>query len=305
VRLEEKVVVVTGAGSGLGRESSLLFAAEGATVVVTDVNGSRAETVAAEIAARGGRAIPCTVDVTKEEDVERAVAAARDEYGRLDVMFANAGVNEVGGGTIPFEDIELSDYRQVVDVVMTAVFLSFKHAIRQMKAQGPGGSIVATLSGAALHGSAGYFCYTAGKTGALGLVRAAAMAGAEYGIRVNALAPYHGMSPNLWLPTNAAVIGRSYEECEAWVPDNRAMPLRLERCPSLRDNANVALFLASDESAYISGVVIPSCNGGTTIKLPMLMPSDRILGGENVGVLPPNFPATLIAMAEAAASAAV
>jgi hypothetical protein len=282
VRLQDKVVVITGGGSGLGRESGLLFAEEGATIVVTDLIESRAEKVAAEINERGGTAIALRADVTVESDMEAAVKAAVDNFGRLDVMFANAGIPEVGFGTVAFEDTELADYRRVVDVVMTGVFLAAKHAVRQMKTQG-GGNIVVTTSASAMHAYPGFPSYAGGKAGANGLVRAIALSVGAYGIRINALCPFHGMSANFAMPSDAEVLGKSYEEMEEWSPHTRAMPLRYDRPPRLRDNANVALFLASDDSAYMSGVCLPATDGGTGARVAIIFPGD--LGGD-VGVLP-------------------
>jgi len=286
MRLENKVVLITGAGAGLGRESSLLFSREGAKLVVTDVVASRAKKVAAEVLEQGGEAEPLELDVTDEAQVEAGVQRAVSTYGRLDVMFANAGIPEVGFGSVPFEDITLDNYRRVVDVCMTGVFLCAKHAVRQMKRQG-GGTIVVTTSAASMVAYPGFPSYAGAKAGANGLVRAIALDVGKYGIRINALCPFHGMSANFPLGPDAEVLGKSYEEMAPWDPDQRAMPLRYDRPPTLRDNANIALFLASDESAYMSGVCLPATDGGTLARVSIIFPQD--LGQGEGSVLPESL----------------
>jgi NAD(P)-dependent dehydrogenase (short-subunit alcohol dehydrogenase family) len=141
------------------------------------------------------------------------------------------------------------------------------------------GNLLATTSASAFVAYPGFPMYTASKAAANGLVRAAAMELGKFGIRANALCPTHGMSVNFALPPEAEVLGKSYEEMAPWDPDNRAMPLRLDRPPSLRDNAYLALFLASDESAYMSGQTIQSVDGGQFARTSIIFPTD--LGESN------------------------
>jgi NAD(P)-dependent dehydrogenase (short-subunit alcohol dehydrogenase family) len=283
MRLQGKVVVITGAGSGLGRESALLFADAGARVVVTDLIPARCEKVAAEVTAAGGQAVALPADVRIEEDMQAAVRLAVDTWGRLDVMFANAGIGEVGFGTVAFEDLTLQNWNAVQATNLTGVFLAAKAAVPVMKAQG-GGAIVVTSSAASIAAYPHFISYTASKHGVNGLVKVLALELGKHGIRVNALCPAHGMSVNLALPPEADVLGKSYEEMGPWDKDKAAMPLRLDRPPALRDNANVALFLASDESAYMSGVCLPSADGGTLSRVAIIFPED--LGQEGLGPLP-------------------
>jgi NAD(P)-dependent dehydrogenase (short-subunit alcohol dehydrogenase family) len=140
---------------------------------------------------------------------------------------------------------------------------STRHAAKHMIERGEDGCLLATTSAAAFTAYPGFPMYAASKAGANGLVRAAAFELGRHGIRANALCPTHGMSSNFAMPPDAEVLGKSYEQMLPWDPDKRAMPLRLDRPPMLRDNAYLALFLASDESAYMSGQTIQSCDGGT------------------------------------------
>ena len=274
-RLADKVVVITGSGSGLGRESALLFSAEGATIVTSDKVPGRAEAVAKEVEAAGGTATAVDADVRSEADMQRLVDAAVDAYGRIDVMWANAGVPEPGFGMKSFADSETDDWNDIFAVNVTGIYLAWKHAARWMIANKHApAALLATTSASAFNAYPGFPMYTASKAAANGLVRAAALELGKFGIRVNALAPTHGMSVNFALPPEAEVLGKSYEEMAPWDPENRAMPLRLDRPPVIRDNANLALFLASDEAAYMSGQVIQSVDGGNFARTSIIFPTD-------------------------------
>lgn len=280
MRMQDKVVVITGAGSGLGRESALLFAEEGARVVVTDLQQARAEKVAGEVAAAGGQAVWVRADVRVAADMQAAVQLAVDTWGRLDVMFANAGVGEVGFGSVPFEELTEENWDAVQDVNLKGVFLAAKAAVPVLKAQG-GGAIVVTSSASSYAAYPHFISYTASKHGVNGLVKVLSLELGRFGIRVNALCPTHGMSVNLALAPDAEVLGRSYEQMQPWNKADAAMPLRLDRPPVLRDNANAALFLASDDSAYMSGVCLPTTDGGTLARVAIVFPED--MGGQGLG----------------------
>jgi NAD(P)-dependent dehydrogenase (short-subunit alcohol dehydrogenase family) len=261
MRLDGKTVLITGAGAGLGRESALLFADEGARVAVNDIVAQRAHDVAAEIAERGGKAIAVPGDVSDEAEISAAVKATVDRFGQLNVLYANAGIADEGNGTVAFENRSLEHWQRMIGTNLTGVFLACKHAVPPMRDAG-GGSIVITSSIASFTVYPGWSLYAASKGGVNGLVRGLAVDVGGYGIRVNALCPMRGMSPNFMNPIGSPVVYGSYEELNGWDPDAFAGPLKINRAPSLRDNANVALFLASDESAYMSGVCIPSCDAG-------------------------------------------
>jgi NAD(P)-dependent dehydrogenase (short-subunit alcohol dehydrogenase family) len=284
-RFDGKVIFITGAGSGLGRECALWWAEEGGTIVATDVVEKRALDVARQIEDKGGSARGVKVDVGIEAEVESAMARTVEEFGRIDICFANAGKPVEGFGTVAFEDVTEAQWDDVNDAVYKGVFFCGKHAARIMKRQG-GGNIVVTTSAGGLNAYPGFAAYNAGKAGAIGLVRSMAYDLGGYGIRVNGLAPTHGMSANFALAPDADVLGLSYEEAalaesgEAWNPGNFPGPLKLSRPPRIKDNAAVATFLASDDSEYMSGIVIPSCDGGNFARTSIVFPDNWSLEDE-------------------------
>ncbi len=268
MRLADKVVVITGAGHGLGREASRLFASEGAKVVATDIVDTHVKSLAEEIRAAGGEATHAQADVTSPDDMAAAVQTAVDGFGRLDVMYCNAGIPEVGFGQVSFVDTPLENFNKVVAVNLTGVFLGAQAAARRFLQQGGGGNIVVTTSAAGLVAYPGFRSYVAAKHGANGLVKGLATELGEFGIRVNALCPFHGMSANFAGAVEDDPMEKSYEELGGeWDTSAAPMPLKLDRAPNMRDAANLALFLASDESAYMSGVCIPATDGGTYAKV--------------------------------------
>jgi NAD(P)-dependent dehydrogenase (short-subunit alcohol dehydrogenase family) len=276
LRLQDKVVLISGAGSGLGRESSVLFAEEGATVVVTDIDGQRAQDTLELVEKNDGRAIALTVDVTSEDDIRRAVDHTVETYGRLDVMFANAGINQADRGLKDIDEFTEAAFDKVVGVNLKGVFLCAKHAVRVMKPRRTG-TILATSSAASFMAYPGVSVYGATKGGVNMLVKGLAIDLGKYGIRINAVCPANGMSPNFFLGKGYSVVGRSYEQVAAeqagkWDASIKPIPLRLGTPPNLRDNALAALFLASDDSRYMSGVCLPATDGGLLSKVAMDFP---------------------------------
>jgi NAD(P)-dependent dehydrogenase (short-subunit alcohol dehydrogenase family) len=281
MKLEGKVALITGAGSGLGRQSAQLFAAEGAKTAIVDIDAERAEQTRKLVEQQGGDAIAITADVAQKDQITAAVNAAVDHFGKLDIAWANAGIVSRGGAAalgleqaVEFEDLTESDWQHVLGVNLSGVVYTVQAAIPYMKANG-GGTILATSSAASLVGYPKIALYCATKAGVNGLVRALSLDLGRYGIRVNAIAPTHGMSPNFLMPPGAPVVGQSYEEVAGpWNPTVSPMSLKLPRPPSLLDNAKVALFLVSDDSAYISGATIGATDGGTLARVGMWFPED-------------------------------
>ncbi|NRI65501.1 SDR family NAD(P)-dependent oxidoreductase [Rhodococcus sp. MS16] len=282
MKLDGKVALITGGGSGLGRQSAQLFASEGASIAVVDIDPERAAGTVDLVEQQGGKAIAITADVSVEQEIVDAVAATVDAFGKLDIAFANAGVisrggvpSVAGGEVVEFQDLTDGDWQAVLGVNLSGVFYTAKAAVPALRANG-GGVILATSSAASLQAYHGIAMYSATKAGVNGLVRGLSLDLGRYGIRVNAIAPTHGMSPNFLMPAGSPVVGQSYEETAGpWDSGISPISLKLNRPPSLRDNAHAALFLVSEDSAYISGVTLPTTDGGTLSRVGMWFPEDQ------------------------------
>ncbi|PPR03851.1 hypothetical protein CVT26_000849 [Gymnopilus dilepis] len=260
-RLQHKVALITGAGSGIGLESSILFAQEGANVVLVDINLANAEKGVALISERypNVKALALKADVGKEADVKKAVETAVAEFGRLDIMFNNAGIMH------PEDDNALNTEERIWDLTMQinlkGVWWGCKYAIIAMR-QNPtdeskglhvGGSIINTASFVALMGAATpQLAYTASKGGVLAMTRELAMVHAKEGIRINSLCPGPLKTPLLMDFLNT-------EEKR----QRRLVHLPMGRFGEAVELARAALFLASDESSYVTGTDF-TVDGGLT-----------------------------------------
>jgi NAD(P)-dependent dehydrogenase (short-subunit alcohol dehydrogenase family) len=236
----------------MGRASALLFGAEGAKVVLADVNAEAGEAVAAECADAGGDAVFAWTDVTREEDVQAAVGLAVSRFGKLDVMFNNAGA----GGPVGVEDVTVEAWDAAHALLLRSVFLGMKHSIPELRRAG-GGSIITTSSSAALRPMTGAEAYSAFKAGIVGLTLAVAQTVGPDGIRVNAIAPGWTATPLLFdhLPGGAETGERMMQFTQP-----------IKRVGRPEDIARAALFLASDDAAFVSGVVLP-VDGGFVAQL--------------------------------------
>jgi NAD(P)-dependent dehydrogenase (short-subunit alcohol dehydrogenase family) len=248
-RLQGQVAVITGAGNGIGRATALRFLAEGAAVVVADINEANGrDTVAlAEQAGHAGRVRFVRADVTREDDVAAAIAAA-SAFGRLDCVFNNAGV---AGAFGPITHIDADDWDWTFAVLVRGVFLGMKHGTRVMKAQGQGGCFINTASVAGLSGGDGPQAYSAAKAAVINLTRAVAIELAPYRIRVNAICPGGILTPLLHRGSPES-LEPLLAKLQAW-PD-AGQPEHI---------AAVALFLASDEAQFVTGAALVA-DGGLT-----------------------------------------
>jgi NAD(P)-dependent dehydrogenase (short-subunit alcohol dehydrogenase family) len=236
-RLDGKVVVITGAGGGMGRDAASLFSEEGAQVCVADVDGDAAEQAAAE--ARDAFAVQ--VDVADSASVEAMCAAAADRYGGIDVLYNNAGVSPADDASIL--ETELEAWQRVQDVNTKGVYLCCKHGIPYLLERG-GGSVINVASFVALVGAAtSQISYTASKGAVLSLSRELAVQFARQGVRVNALCPG---------PVETPLLLRIFGDDPAAYA-RRRVHLPMGRLAKPREIVNAALFLASDESSYVNG----------------------------------------------------
>ncbi len=239
-RLEGKVAVVTGGASGMGRATVERFLAEGARVVIGDVNeAAGAETLGA--LAAGERLVFAASDVAEEADIEALVALARHRFGRIDIMFNNAGI---GGAFGPIGETLVAEWDYSFAVLVRGVFLGMKHAGNAMKAQGQGGVILSTASIAGLGGGAGPHAYSAAKAAVANLTRAVAGELAHHRIRVNAIAPGAIRTPLFHA-------GRA-EKMEAIAAEKTPW----HRLGEGADIASAALYLASEDGEYVTGQIL-------------------------------------------------
>jgi len=259
-RVQGKVALVTGGASGIGRGCAEKLAAEGAVVVVTDLQDDKgAETVAA-IKAAGGKAEYLRHDVTDEAAWERVVAGVKAGHGRLDILVNNAGIG-LGGSVL---DMTLDDWRRQTAVNLDGVFLGVKHSIPLMRVSGDGGSIINMSSVAGLKGSAILAGYCATKGGVRLFTKSVAMecANAKDGIRVNSVHPGIIETP-IWLSiVNPANPGANAPP-DLDAMSSLAVPLGVKGYPE--DIANGVLWLASDESRYVTGAELV-IDGGLSVR---------------------------------------
>ncbi|WP_353635494.1 glucose 1-dehydrogenase (plasmid) [Halobacterium sp. NMX12-1] len=242
LRHNGKTAIVTGASSGIGRATAKRLAADGANVVVADIDENGGQETVQQIESKGGEAIFVEVDVTDEWDVEAMVETARETYGGLDIAHNNAGIE---GTNDPLTEQSLEEWQQVLDINLTGVWLAMKHELPVLT-EGDGGAIVNTssIAGLAADGSAPY---TASKHGVVGLTKAAAVRYADEGVRVNAVCPGVVRTP---------MVERSLEEhpdaVEAMTDDQP-----LGRMAEPEEIAETVAWLASDESSFVNGHALP------------------------------------------------
>lgn len=245
-RLDGKVAVITGGASGIGAATARLFVNEGARVLIADLQDGVAADLAAEL---GPSAASVGCNVAREAEVAAAIKSAVDRWGRLDVLYNNAGF---GGATGTLEETSVEDYDMTMDVLLKSVFLGIKHASPIMKAQGSG-SIVNTASVCAFEAGIGSQVYSVAKAGVVMMTKAAALELAESNVRVNAVCPGYIATP-LAAGRPKAVneperVERALERLRTSTQDNQP----LARSGEPDDIANMVLFLASDDSQWVTG----------------------------------------------------
>jgi NAD(P)-dependent dehydrogenase (short-subunit alcohol dehydrogenase family) len=235
MRLEGRIVAITGGAMGIGRATALLFAEEGATVALADVEIDSADAVVKEIVGRGGRAMAAGVDVGDAGQVQAFVDRVVAEYGRLDVMFANAGIAH----SARFLEHPEAQWHRVLRVNLTGVFLCCQAAARQMVRQG-GGRIITTASINGFRGVENLVGYNVAKAGVIELTKTMAVELAQHGVAVNAIAP-------------AQIDTRLTRTLPEEARRRRTERIPMGRFGEVEEVARAALFLASDDASYVTG----------------------------------------------------
>jgi NAD(P)-dependent dehydrogenase (short-subunit alcohol dehydrogenase family) len=242
-RLTNKVAVITGAGSGMGRATAIRFAGEGASVVIADLNQDGGESAVRDCKENGGRAVFQKTDVTSESDIKNAIDRAVSEFGRLDITYNNAGV---AGALGSIEHTSAENWDRTCDVLLRAVFLGIKYSIEPMRKAG-GGSIISTASIAGILGTAGPVPYSVAKAGVIHLTKCAAVELGKDRIRVNCICPGGINTPLLHkhIPGGESGTRQLLENAQP-----------IPRAGTGEDIAGMALYLASDDAEWVTGTAM-------------------------------------------------
>ncbi|HXV44968.1 MAG TPA: glucose 1-dehydrogenase, partial [Anaerolineae bacterium] len=249
-RLENKAALITGAGSGIGRETAALFSREGASIVVVDVNDAAGQETVSMIEAAGGQAAYVHADISQAADCEKMVRAAEETYGKLNILFNNAGISHINDDNAEATDESVWDL--TMNINLKGVFLGCKYGVPALRRAG-GGSIINTASFVAVVGAATpQIAYTASKGGVLSMTRELAVIHARENIRVNALCP----GP---LRTELLMKYLNTEEKR----QRRLVHIPMGRFGEAKEIAQAVLFLASDESSFVTGATF-TVDGGIT-----------------------------------------
>lgn len=242
-RLQDKVAIITGGSGGIGKVTARRFLEEGARVVLVDLDETALETAAEELR-DAGTVVTVTADVSREEDVANYVHRTLEQFGRIDVLFNNAGIE---GKVAPITDQKIGDFDRVLAVNVRGVFLGLQQVLKVMQDQGHG-SVINMSSVAGLMGSPGVAPYVASKHAVVGITKSAALEMGPYGVRVNSVHP-SPVNTRMMRSLEEGFQPGHAEEAKAALTAN----IPLGRYGESLDVANVVLFLASDESSFITG----------------------------------------------------
>jgi len=257
-KLEGKVAVITGAASGMGRATAARFAGEGANVVIADLNSDGGQSAVRECKENGGNAVFQLTDVTSEVAIKAAIARAVSEFGKLDIMFNNAGL---AGALGSIEEVTTENWDRTFSILLRAVFLGIKYSIPEMRKAG-GGSIISTASIAGLRGGAGPLPYSVAKAGVIHLTKCAAIELGKDRIRVNCICPGGINTPLIHqhIPGGEPVARQILDTIQP-----------IQRAGTGEDIAGMALYLASEDSQWVTGTAMV-VDGG-------LMAGSSLFGG--------------------------
>jgi NAD(P)-dependent dehydrogenase (short-subunit alcohol dehydrogenase family) len=249
MQLDGRVAFVTGAGSGIGKAAALLLAKVGARIGALDFEEEAARQTADEIQRAGGEAIPLAADVSQPDHVESAARQLAERFGRIDVVFANAGINGVWA---PLEELKPEEWDRTLDINLKGTFLTVKHAVPYLKKQGGSVIVTASVNGTRIFSNTGASAYSSSKAGQVAFAKMVALELAKHHIRVNVICP-GAIETNIGEDTEQRDIEREKEPVEfpeGKIPLTDGQPGRAEQV------AQLVLFLASDASSHISGTEI-------------------------------------------------
>ena len=252
MRLNGKVSIITGASSGIGKASALLFSKEGSSIVIADINKESGQRVKSDIVGTGGKAVFIEADVSKKEDVQNLVNRTIDEFGKLHILYNNAGVFwKKKDGCIT--DIEEDVWNKIIDINLKSTYFCCKYGIPEIIKSG-GGSIINTASSAGVIGVPGCDAYTASKGAIVSITRSMAAEYGAFNVRVNCIVPTHIDTP---------MFEESTSNAPGFNEDKFLKTFPLGKYGKPEDIANAALFLASDESLFVTGTMC-TVDGGAT-----------------------------------------
>lgn len=246
-----KVALVTGATSGIGKATAIMFARNGAKTVVAGRNRQRGQEVVGQIESEGGEAIFVEVDMQDQVEIKQMIDTTVETFGRLDFAFNNAGIS---GRPALTHETKLRDFREIIDVNLNSVFLSMKYELEEMVKNG-GGNIVNCSSYGGTHGVGGMSAYTASKHGVIGLTKAAAVEYAKLGVRINAVCPGSVQTPLIEALSDVA------GDISAGTSEGQAEQPGMNRVGTPNEVAEVVLFLCSEASTFVTGATI-AIDGG-------------------------------------------
>lgn len=247
--LTGKVALVTGAGSGIGKAAALLFAEHGAKVGVLSHTGDEISQVAKEIHSRGGEASPVVADISDPVQMEQAVKGLAGQWGRLDIVFANAGIN---GTWAPIEELEPDEWDKILNVNLRGTFLTIKYAAPFLKKQGGSVIVTSSVNGTRMFSNTGASAYATSKAGQVAFTKMVALELAKHRIRVNVICPG---AIETSIDDNTEKRGIDREKTPVEFPEGK-IPLTGGKPGTSEQVAELALFLASDASSHISGTEI-------------------------------------------------
>lgn len=247
--LEGKIALVTGGGSGLGKASALKLAEKGAAIALLSRSKEEVDKVAAQIEARSAKVLPLYADISDTADMQSAFDQITENFGRLDIVFANAGIN---GTWAPIDELPIEDWDKTIAVNLRGTFLTLRHSVPLMKERGGSIMITSSINGTRTFTTAGASAYSTTKGGQLALAQMAALELAKYRIRVNAICP-GAIESNIDENTEKQNVEKAAEP--AYYPEGQ-IPLTDGKPGKAEDVADLVCFLASDASRHITGTPI-------------------------------------------------